>query len=259
VHEKLALTAGLRRDRYFDNFGSTLNPRMGVIYSASPTATLKALYGQAFRAPNPFERFYNTEQARQPELNPETIKTYELVYEQYFGHRYRVGASAYYYDVNELITQTQTELGDQFFANLDEVRALGLELEAEGRFDSGTRLAVSYTLQRAQDDVSGRELSSSPRHLAKAHLTVPLHAQLLASLELQYNGASRTIRAARADDFLLANLTLLSERLLPGLEASVSIFNLLDERYGYPGSADNVQDVIEQNGRSVQGKITYRF
>jgi iron complex outermembrane receptor protein len=259
LHEKLVLTAGLRLDRYFDNFGSTLNPRMGVIYSASPTATVKALYGQAFRAPNPYERFYNPEQARQPELNPERIKTYELVYEQYFGHRYRVGASAYYYDVNELITQTQTALGDQYFANLDEVRALGLELEAEGRFDSGTRLAVSYTLQRAKDHISGRELSSSPRHLAKAHLTVPLYAQLLASLELQYNGASRTIRAARADDFLVANLTLLSQRLLPGLEASVGIFNVFDERYGYPGSADNVQDVIEQNGRSVWGKITYRF
>ena len=129
------LTAGLRFDRYFDNFGSTLNPRMGLIYSPSPTATLKALYGQAFRAPNPFERFYNPEQVNQPELNPETIKTYELVYEQYFGHRYRVGAAAYYYDVNELITQTQTELGDQYFANLDEVRANGIELEAEGRFD----------------------------------------------------------------------------------------------------------------------------
>jgi hypothetical protein len=88
---------------------------------------------------------------------------------------------------------------------------------------------------------------------------VPLYAQLLASLELQYNGASRTIRAARADDFLVANLTLLSQRLLPGLEASVGIFNVFDERYGYPGSADNVQDVIEQNGRSVRGKITYRF
>ncbi|HKQ13174.1 MAG TPA: TonB-dependent receptor [Steroidobacteraceae bacterium] len=259
LHEKLAVTAGLRLDRYSDNFGSTLNPRMGVIYSASPTATFKALYGQAFRAPNAFERFYNPEQANQPELKPETIKTYELVYEQYFGHRYRVGASAYYYDVNELITQTQTGLGDQYFANLDEVRALGLELEAEGRFDSGTRLAVSYTLQRARDDVSGRELSSSPRHLAKAHLTVPLYAQLLASLELQYNGASRTIRAARADDFLLANLTLLGEQLLPGLEVSVGVFNLLDAHYGYPGSADNVQDIIEQNGRSVQGKITYRF
>jgi iron complex outermembrane receptor protein len=259
LNEKLALTAGLRLDRYFDNFGSTLNPRMGVIYSASPTATLKALYGQAFRAPNPFERFYNPEQAQQPELNPERIKTYELVYEQYLGHRYRVGASAYYYDVNELITQTQTELGDQYFANLDEVRAMGLELEAEGRFDSGTRLALSYTLQKAKDDVSGRELSSSPRHLAKAHLSVPVYAQLLASLELQYNGASRTIRAARADDFLLANFTLLSQKLFPGLEASVSVFNVFDERYGYPGSGDNVQDVIEQNGRSVQGKITYRF
>lgn len=259
LHQKLALTAGLRFDRYAENFGSTLNPRMGLIYSPSPTATLKVLYGQAFRAPNAFERFYNPEQANQPELNPETIKTYELVYEQYFGHRYRAGAAVYYYDVSELITQTQTGLGDLYFANLDDVRAAGIELEAEGKFDSGARLTVSYALQKAKDEASGLELSSSPRHLAKAHLTVPLQADLLASLELQYNGASRTIRAARSDDFLVANLTLLSQKLVRGLEISAGVYNVFDERYGYPGSADNVQDVIEQNGRTVQGKLTYRF
>lgn len=259
LDEKLALTAGLRLDRYDDNFGSTLNPRMGVIYSPSSTATVKLLYGQAFRAPNPYERFYNPEQARQPELNPETIKTYELVYEQYFGHRYRVGASAYYYDVNELITQTQTASGDAYFANLDQVRALGVELEAEAKFDSGIQLAMSYTRQKAKDDVTGLELSSSPHHLAKAHLTVPLYAQLLGSLELQYNGASRNLHGVRAEGFLVANLTLLSEELLPGLEISAGVYNLFDERFGYPGSGDNVQDVIEQNGRSVQGKVTVRF
>jgi outer membrane receptor for ferrienterochelin and colicins len=259
LHEKLAMTAGLRFDRYDATFGSTLNPRMGLIYSPSPAATVKLLYGQAFRAPNPFERFYNPEQANQPELNPETIKTYELVYERYFGHRYSIGASAYYYDVNELITQTQTALGEQYFANLDQVRALGIELEAEAKFDSGIQLAMSYTRQKAKDDVTGLELSSSPHHLAKAHLTAPVYAQLLASLELQYNGSSRTLQGARSGDFLVANLTLLSEELLPGLEISAGVYNLFDERFGYPGSADNVQDVIEQNGRTVQGKITVRF
>ena len=139
------------------------------------------------------------------------------------------------------------------------MHANGVELEAEGKFDSGVRVAVSYALQKAWDEVGGAELSSSPRHLAKAHLTVPLHAQFMASLELQYNGASRTIRAASADDFLLANLTLLSDKLVRGLEVSVGVYNLLDERYAYPGSGDNIQDVIEQNGRSVQGKLTYRF
>jgi outer membrane receptor for ferrienterochelin and colicins len=259
LHDKLLLTAGLRFDRYVENFGSTLNPRMGLIYSASQSGTLKALYGQAFRAPNAFERFYNPEQVNQPELNPETIKTYELVYEQYLGHRYRVGASAYYYDVNELITQTQTELGDQYFANLDEVRAAGIELEGEARFDSGLRLSVSYALQKAKDAISGSELSSSPRHLARLHLSVPTYRGVLASLELQYNGASRTIRSARCDGFLTTNVTLLSQNLVRGLELAIGVYNVFDERYGYPGSADNVQDTIEQNGRTAQGKLTYRF
>ncbi len=79
------------------------------------------------------------------------------------------------------------------------------------------------------------------------------------SLQLQYNGASRTVRDVRADDFLTANLTLLSQNLVRGLELSLGIYNLFDARYDYPGSADNVQDVIEQNGRTAHGKLTYRF
>ena len=259
LQDDLLLTAGLRFDHYSNNFGSTVNPRLGLIYNASPTATFKALYGQAFRAPNPFEHYYNPEQHNRPELQPEQIRTYELAYEQYLGRRYRVGIVAYYYNVDELITQAATDAGAQYFANLADVRAAGIELEAEGRFESGVQVGGSYTLQRARDEDGGYDLSSSPHHLGKLYLTTPLYRNLAGSLELQYNASSRTIRAGRSDDFLLANLTLLTHQPMRGLDASLGIHNLLDTRYGYPGSADHIQDVIEQDGRSVVGKLTYKF
>jgi hypothetical protein len=39
----------------------------------------------------------------------------------------------------------------------------------------------------------------------------------------------------------------------------VGIFNLFDEEYGHPGFAEHVQDIIEQDGRSVGARLTYRF
>jgi iron complex outermembrane receptor protein len=221
---------------------------------------LKVLYGQAFRAPNVFERYYNSEQRNRPALDPEVIKTYELGYEQYVGSRHRFGISTYYYDVSKLISQGITAAGDQYFANLDSVRAAGLELEAESKFDSGALLRGSYALQRAEDAGTGAELSSSPRHLAKLNFSVPLlRGSALASLELQYHGKSRTVYGGTADDFLLTNFTIISEKLPSGLELSAGIHNLFESRYGYPGATDHLQPVIEQNGRTIEGKVTYKF
>ncbi len=50
------LTAGLRYD---DNsrFGSTTNPRLGLVWHVSPSHNLKMLYGTAFLAPSPYAAF----------------------------------------------------------------------------------------------------------------------------------------------------------------------------------------------------------
>ena len=63
----------------------------------------------------------------------------------------------------------------------------------------------------------------------------------------------------RADDFVIVNLTLFSRNLAPNLEVSASIYNLFDTKYGYPGSADHLQETITQDGRSFRVKLTYKF
>lgn len=56
IFKNLLLNAGVRHDQY-STFGGTTNPRVALIYNWR-TTTFKLLYGQAFRAPNPFEQFY---------------------------------------------------------------------------------------------------------------------------------------------------------------------------------------------------------
>ena len=54
---RLTLNAGIRYD-YFDSFGDTVNPRTALMYTPWTNGVFKFLYGQAYRAPNAYERFY---------------------------------------------------------------------------------------------------------------------------------------------------------------------------------------------------------
>jgi iron complex outermembrane receptor protein len=256
--DNVTVTAGLRYDSYSDGV-DTVNPRVGVILSPGE-GSLKALYGEAFRAPNPYESHYYIAQQDQPAVNPETIRTYELVYEKRLLDRYRMTIAGYSYRVEDLVNQEVTPDGDIYFANLDSARARGLEFEIDRSLENGVFWRASYALQKAVDGETGADLSSSPRHIAKANFGVPLFdGRILTGLELQYHGSVQTVQSNRADDFLIANFTAFTRRTTQGLEISGNIRNLFDTRYGWPGAEDHLQDVIEQNGRTYQVKVSYRF
>ncbi len=255
LRTNLIANVGARYD-YFQRFGETLNPRAGLIYSPTTNATVKALYGRAFRAPNVYELHYYPATG---DLHAETIDTYELVYEQKLPANLRFTTAAYYYTVDQLITQRALTANKQYFVNVDHADGTGVEFELDGRWP-GILARVSYALQRTEDGTTGDELSNSPRHLAKLNLSVPLYAdKFFAGLELQYNGGAHTVSAHRADDFVVVNLTLFSRKLARNLDVSASIYNLFDTKYGYPGAEDHLQEVITQDGRSFRVKLTYKF
>ena len=148
----------------------------------------------------------------------------------------------------------------EVFRNVDRVKAEGVELEVEGSFARFLEGRLSYALQKSEDLTTGSILTNSPRHLAKANLSVPFkHDRLLASLEAQCTSARETLAGDSAGGFTVVNLTLLSRNWKSGPSVSLSVFNLFDKRYGDPGGTEHVQDVIPQDGRSVRVQIRYEF
>jgi iron complex outermembrane receptor protein len=263
ILENLIFNAGVRYDHY-DNFGGTTNPRLALIYNPVEKTTLKLLYGEAFRAPNFYELFYHDGpdvQKNNPDLDPETINTYELVLEQYLGNHLRGVATGFYYKIEDLITQQIDPADDLLvFNNVEEIEAKGIELELEGKWASGLTGRISYTYQETEDQNTGKILTNSPKHLAKFNLIVPLFEEkIFANAEVQYTGERKTLADREADDFFVTNLTLFSQNLLQGLEASVSVYNLFDKEYDDPGFGEHLQDVIEQDGRIFRFKLTYAF
>jgi len=263
ISDSLILSAGLRHDRY-QSFGGTTNPRLALIYRPLEGTVFKLLYGQAFRAPGAFEYYYSdggqTTKAN-PALKPEQIRTYEMVYEQYFLKQYRSSLSGFYYRINDLISQ-RIDDGDGLiqFANVEDVEARGGELELEGTWDGGLKGRLSYTYQRATDADTGAVLSNSPRHLAKFNLVLPLlRDRLFLGFEEQYQSSRISLAGNRTGAAYLSNATLSCRTALPGLELSLSGYNLFDYRYRDPGAAEHVQDMIRQDGRSFRAKLDYRF
>ncbi|MFC3151232.1 TonB-dependent receptor plug domain-containing protein [Litoribrevibacter euphylliae] len=77
LSEALHLVYGVRWDDYSD-VGSHTSPRLGAIYTISPSLTTKLMYGHAFRAPTAIERKGSqTTVLQNTDLKPETIDTYE--------------------------------------------------------------------------------------------------------------------------------------------------------------------------------------
>ncbi len=266
ILKNLRLNAGLRYDHY-STFGGSLNPRVALIYNPIKNSALKLLYGQAFRAPNAYELFYQdggVTAKPNPDLKPEKIHTYEAVWEQYFGKHYRFVASGYYYRIQDLITQ-QVDPTDGLiiFRNSDQVEAKGLELELGGKWANGLEGRISYALLETKNVQTGRLLTNSPAHLPKVNLIVPLFKdKLFSGLEVQYLSPRKTLDNSHVGDAVIVNLTLFNKNLVKGVQFSASAYNLLNQKFRDPGAAEhliNGMNGIIQDGITFRVKLTYSY
>lgn len=256
------VTAGVRYDRY-STFGGTVNPRVGLVYKPFEKTITKLLYGQAFRAPNDFELHWSSPNLGKTNsgLSPETVRSVEFVLQQYLGFNLWGTANLYYQRIKDLITQTTDPTdGLLVFQNTGSVDQKGLEVELEGRWESGIRGRMSYAVQRTEDLETGTGLTNSPVHLSKFNGIVPLYSdKLFIGLEEQYTSRRKTLASLHTGGYWLTNVALFNENWFKGLELSASIYNLFGKKYGDPGAGEHVQDVIRQDGRSFRFKLTYRF
>ncbi len=262
IVDNLLLNAGVRYDHY-DSFGGTINPRLGLIYNLDAT-TFKALYGQAFRAPNAYEQFYiGTGFKASSDLQPETIRTYELLVEHHWADLLRASASGYYYKCRNLISQV-TDPADGFlvFENAEEIGARGLELELdlEGKWPLGLDGSLGYAIQSTENLATHQRLTNSPQHLAKLNLGVPiLWDKVFASVDVLYMSERRVPAGGTTGGFSTTNFTLYSGELVEGIELTASIYNVFDKQYNDPASGEHRQRAIAQDRRTYWLKIKYGF
>ena len=260
VSKWLSVVAGLRLDDY-SSFGETLNPRFGLIIRPAERTTVKLLYGEAFRAPTLYELTYEaTEQKANPGLQPERVRTFELVGEHYFDQHWKASVSLYQNDISDLINQVTDPDGLDVYRNGGDARSRGVEAEIEGKWDGGWLARASYTHQLTEDGITGVRLTNSPENVVKTQLLAPLWREKLSlGVEGIYSSNRLTIAQRGTGDMWLLNATLLSRELRPHLEISASIYNVFDRKFRFPAGPEHTQETIEQDGRTFRVKVSYKF
>jgi outer membrane receptor for ferrienterochelin and colicins len=261
LRKNLVLNLGLRYDRY-STFGGTTNPRAALIYAPRDKTAFKFLYGQSFRAPNFFELFYAAPGNKpNPSLRPETVKTMELVWEQYFANQFRMTVSGFYYPIRSLISeQVDPTDGNAFFTNAGTLDLRGLDFELKRKLPGGLEGTVSYSLQDASNSSDRMPLTNSPKHLFQASLSVPLiKEKVFASMDLQYVGRRATLTGRYSGAYVVPNITVFSRNLVKGWEFSASLYNLFNHKYDDPAGNGLAENAILQDGLNFRIKAGYRF
>lgn len=154
--DRFSTILGLRVDSNSD-YGTTVNPRVGVVLESFSRTTWKASYGEGFLAPSPLERYVNfgsftgTPNADglyesfffrvpNPDLDPEKLRTLEGSVTHQAGDRLTTSLGVYYSRVDDIILVAPTDPvqsdfvpgGVIFFTdnhdNIGEQRSLGADL-----------------------------------------------------------------------------------------------------------------------------------
>ncbi len=158
IHDQLQpwrwlwITAGLRVDHYSD-FGTTWNPRVGLVARPHAKISFKLLYGRAFRAPS-FRDLYDQTGASEtaggliihgnPRLSPETENTGEIGFETTPWHLVTLRANGFYIQTSNVIdVDTTFTVGGARVINFPGVRIFGGEAEAQLHLDQSNYFSVN--------------------------------------------------------------------------------------------------------------------
>ena len=125
-------TLGLRFD-YYNDFGLTINPRAALVYNVFNLFIVKALYGQAFRAPTIKELYDKTDISPNgiignKDLLPEDVKTSEIAI-QFDLWKFNFNTNVFY-NIDKSIIAPFDEDGSGStgsYKNIGETNDLGIE------------------------------------------------------------------------------------------------------------------------------------
>lgn len=258
LRDNLALTAGLRADDY-STVGRAFTPRGALVYHPARSATLKILYGEAFRAPNQPE--LNVEALpfikRNPNIEPERIRTTELVWEQRLAPGLFGSLAVYDYRMTKLIGATRDPADSVLvFRNFRRVDAHGLELGLTAHLSGDLTGRLGYVLQRSDNRERKTERVNSPRHSVRATLTAPLRAGMVAAFDLRYDSGRRTLNGQPpTHGYLVTDLALSGRPLGEHVRLSLAVKNLFDIDYAHPAGPGLLQREIPQDGRTLRFRL----
>jgi len=256
THE-LEGTFGVRYDHYSD-FGDTVNPRAGLVWSFSRNANLKLLYGTAFRAPN-FDELYsinNPVHTGDPNLDPEKVATYELSV-AYFPRDISASLSYFHSDFKDIINFAGVTP-----ANSDKWTVNGIELSAKKWIGVSNLIYANFTYQMPKDDKTGKRLPEVSTHYGNVGVNWELSKYLNLNSNLLVVGSrsrDATDTRPKLKGYEVVDLTLIAKNFYETMEVRVYINNLFDETYFDPAPVSTVASDFPRQGINFMIDVSMKF
>lgn len=257
ITDKLGITMGIRHDHYSD-FEGTTNPRVGIVWNFMENANLKLLYGQGFRAPSFNELFTinNPVFLGNPDLKPETIRTYEVGLDYKFTDELNANVNYFFNVIRDEISLGPKIAPEepQVFENIDGSNIQGIEFEVKAdlhKLRKGSYAFANYTYQDAES--KGDPLPDVPKHKGNIGFNVEIIKYLNANLHAFISDDRARVEDDTRDDspgYSILNLTLIAKEFFNEMQIKASLFNLLDKDYNDPTPINTIPTDLPRPGRT---------
>ncbi|MEQ1528190.1 MAG: TonB-dependent receptor [Methylococcales bacterium] len=261
-HDDWLLTTGLRYD-YYSDFGSTVNPRLALLWDINEQLTSRWLFGRAFRAPSFSElgNINNPAQMGNKNLTPETIDTVEWALDYHPSRSLRLAHNFFYYQLHDYIGLVpDAGKPSVSFKNSSEQDGYGSEFEWNWQINEQWNLAGNYAWQHSQNTSTLHRITGIPTH----HIFVAGTWQFLPQWQLQSQlnwvaGRDRDAGDTRPlDDYQTVDFIIRSKKLFGHLNVSAVLKNAFDSRYTELGSISAPTN-IPMPGRSFYFEVAVQF
>lgn len=256
-----AFTAGVRWDHYSD-FGSTLNPRLALVWETHHNLTTKLLYGAAFRAPSFAEQHLinNPSALGNVNLKPEEIETWELAFDYRPNFDTNMKLSLFSYEATDLIA-TVPQGSTLRYENARNQDGYGAEVELEWHATELLNFYATYAYQHSEDASTGAKIADAPQHSGYLDVSYRFNHDWRGAVQHYWIGSrSRASGDSRAeiDDYHWTNVKLTRSFDQQRLRLSLLAKNLFDSDAREPSSA-HIPGDYPLEGRSLWAELQYSF
>lgn len=263
ITKTINLTLGVRHDQYSD-FGGSTSPRAGIAWAFMKNASLKLLYGEAFRAPSFEEMFAENRSGFQgnENLTPEKIRTYELGLSYRFNKHVASSINLFDNKCKDIISLFASEPNNLTTdVNAGRAHIRGIETETKVDISKGNYVFMNYTYQNTDDNDDDAPLPFIANHKGNFGVNWRSWDHINTNLSTFVSGRRSREEYDSRDElpaYMLLNLSVIGKEFFNTMEVQGTVFNILDKDYSDPGPASLPKD-IPRPGRTFFIGLNYKF
>jgi len=196
-----------------------------------------------------------------PDLDPETIDTYEFAFAYKLMHNLNTGLSIYYYKTKDMIDYVDNGDGSKTAQNINSIKGQGVELEADWKINKEWTIIANYAYQKTIDKDTNKQQPYVPRQQFYFDTRWTFKTDWFASAQLNWNRERKRAQGdsrKNIDDYTLVNLTIRHKNIAKHWEIAATVKNLFDEDIREP-SDGKIADDYPMNERSAFIEVSYNL